>query len=194
MYIVVSIVAPNNKRKATLHTIAEDTQLNAVSSGRKLITPSVLFDLERLAHQREPFPRKPNKADLIKRFMARGEEFSEFYDVHMQMVDAILLKSGKSFKVVKFVYTGGGGAAERVRSFDSVFTDMNERTQIIAQYFTRTSATAEVKTILQAIKNRFELHGFSNIKLFDVDDCCHEYPALAEVLMKSKTRVQWQSW
>jgi hypothetical protein len=54
------------------------------------------------------------EADLIKCFRARGEDVSELYDIHMQMVDAILLKSDKSFKVVKFVYTGGGGAGERV--------------------------------------------------------------------------------
>jgi hypothetical protein len=63
---------------------------------------------------------------------------------------------------------------------------MNERTQVVAQYFTRTSATTEVKTILQAIKNRFERHGFSNIKLFYVDNCCHEYPALVEVFDEVK--------
>jgi hypothetical protein len=122
----------------------------------------------------------PTDEDLINLYKARGDDIELYHEMQMQMIDAVLLKADKSFKVIKLVFSGGSGLGERSRSFDSIYSVMNERNQIVAQFFTRTADTKEVKRVLVGIKKRFELHGFPNIKLFYTDDCCHEYAMLSE--------------
>lgn len=112
---------------------------------------------------------------LQELFCHRMDQLEGFYDLHMQMVDANVLKGDKSYKVCKVVYKDG------VKAFDSLYTVMNERNQIVAQYFTRTASMKEVETILTEIKERLVFHGHGEIELIYTDDCCHEYPMVSRV-------------
>jgi hypothetical protein len=105
----------------------------------------------------------------------RQDDKAYFLDVHMAMLSSSILKGDKSYKVTKVVFKDG------CRSFDSLYTVMNERNQIVAQYFCRSASMKEVETILAEIKERLELFGYDDVKLFYTDDCCHE----AETIEKS---------
>jgi hypothetical protein len=90
----------------------------------------------------------PTDRDLTNLYKSRGDNIQLYHVMQMQMIDATLLKADKSFKVIKLVFSGGSSLGERARSFDSVYTVMDEWNQIVSQFFTRTADSKEVKKVL----------------------------------------------
>jgi hypothetical protein len=89
--------------------------------------------------------------------------------------------------VVKYIYTatnieGQSQGRESVHAYDSVYTVMNEFTQVMAIYFIHGGDFEEMGRILAAVQWQYEIHGFDPIDLFYTDDPTHEYKMLIKAI------------
>jgi hypothetical protein len=115
-----------------------------------------------------------DRSNLINLYKSWGENIQLYHDMQMQMIYATLWKADKIFKVIKLVFGGGSSLGEQAWSFNSIYTEMNDKwNQIVSQFLTRTADKREVKKVLEGIKKRFELHGFP-------DNYCHKYSMLVK--------------
>ena len=151
---------------AMAHEAQHRQQLNIAeaTAGRNLKKPAQAPSFDEVVSTRAGLSDKY----LRNLFCLEQKQKALFFDAHMGMLPSSILKGDKSYKVAKVVFKDG------CRSFDSLYTVMNECNQIVAQYFTRTASMDEVETVLREIKERLESLGFDGIALFYTDNCCHE--------------------
>jgi hypothetical protein len=101
----------------------------------------------------------------------------------MQLVGGKVLRAEKLYKAVTFVFTatsvdGKSRGQGSTQAYDSVYTVMNEHTQIVSIHFVRSGDMKEVQVILERVQRWYKLHGFEQIELFYTDNCCQEYKML----------------
>jgi hypothetical protein len=115
-----------------------------------------------------PYPL-PSLQYLQEAFVQRILELLPSFERSLQMVGGSILWEEKSYKDVNFVFAGAAVEGRSTgqgstKAYGSVYTVMNY--------------TAELEVILSKIRERFKLQGYEEVKLFDTDSCCKEYPML----------------
>jgi hypothetical protein len=129
----------------------------------------------------------PSRQYVQSTFIFRVIDLLSFYERNLQMIGGKILRADKSFKVIKFLFTaseveGRSAGSGSTRAYESVYTVMNERCEIVSIHFVRSGDYEEMKRILQSLRQRYEIHGYDEVKLFYTDNCCHEYKMLTEAL------------
>ena len=119
-------------------------------------------------------------------YVSRVLALLPYYERCLQMMGGRILCADKSYKVIRFVFiTKGDGRSrgeESVRAFDSVYTCMNEYSQIVSINFVRAGDYKEMETILKKLQHRYDVHGYDEVKLFYTDNCCHEYNMIVRAM------------
>ena len=133
------------------------------------------------------FPRGFLSHQYLERiYLDRHVELLPYFERSLQQIGATLLRADKSYKVVRYIFSCHGrndvGLGQgSTRSYDSLYTVMNEHNQVVAIKFCRSGDNDEMERLLAQVKRRFDLLGYEEIELFYTDNCCHEYPMLAKV-------------
>lgn len=128
----------------------------------------------------------PSRQYSQSAFISRVHDLFPSFERFMQLLGGCVLWGDRSYKVIKFVFTPSSGkkvaGGETVRSFDSIYTIMNEHGLIIAIYFIHSRANKEISGILKIINERYKIHGYDEVEMFYTDSCCSEYRMICKAI------------